>query len=134
MKPVETSVTEQITATKFLTGRDMAEGEFSFELVEGGDKDAKVVATGKNAADGKITMSAVKYDKAGTHAYTLREVKGGTTSKGITYSDAKFAIETTITDNGDGTLSAQHVLKNAEAAIFKNTYSVTPLGPSSTLA
>lgn len=127
MKPVETSVTEQITATKFLTGRDMAEGEFSFELVEGGDKDAKVVATGKNAADGKITMSAVKYDKAGTHAYTLREVKGGTTSKGITYSDAKFAIETTITDNGDGTLSAQHVLKNAEAAIFKNTYSVTPL-------
>lgn len=127
VKPVETSVTEQITATKFLTGRDMAEGEFSFELVEGGDKDAKVVAIGKNAADGKITMSAVKYDKAGTHAYTLREVKGGTTSKGITYSDAKFAIETTITDNGDGTLSAQHVLKNAEAAIFKNTYSVTPL-------
>lgn len=127
VKPVETSVTEQITATKFLTGRDMAEGEFSFELVEGGDKDAKVVATGKNAADGKITMSAVKYDKAGTHAYTLREVKGGTTSKGITYSDAKFAIETTITDSGDGTLSAQHVLKNAEAAIFKNTYSVTPL-------
>lgn len=127
VKPVETSVTEQITATKFLTGRDMAEGEFSFELVEGGDKDAKVVATGKNAADGKITMSAVKYDKAGTHAYTLREVKGGTTSKGITYSDAKFAIETTITDNGDGTLNAQHVLKNAEAAIFKNTYSVTPL-------
>lgn len=127
VKPVETSVTEQITATKVLTGRDMAEGEFSFELVEGGDKDAKVVATGKNAADGKITMSAVKYDKAGTHAYTLREVKGGTTSKGITYSDAKFAIETTITDNGDGTLSAQHVLKNAEAAIFKNTYSVTPL-------
>lgn len=127
VKPVETSVTEQITATKFLTGRDMAEGEFSFELVEGGDKDAKVVATGKNAADGKITMSVVKYDKAGTHAYTLREVKGGTTSKGITYSDAKFAIETTITDNGDGTLSAQHVLKNAEAAIFKNTYSVTPL-------
>lgn len=127
VKPVETSVTEQITATKFLTGRDMAEGEFSFELVEGGDKDAKVVATGKNAADGKITMSAVKYEKAGTHTYTLREVNGGITSKGITYSDAKFTIETTITDNGDGTLSAQHVLKNAEAAIFKNTYSVTPL-------
>ena len=125
--PGEFSVTDKIAATKVLTGRDMAEGEFSFELVEGEGKDAKVVATGKNAADGKITMSAVKYDKAGTNAYTLREVKGGTTSKGITYSDAKFAIETTITDNGDGTLSAQHVLKNAEAAIFKNTYSVTPL-------
>lgn len=127
VKPVETSVTEQITATKVLTGRDMAEGEFSFELVEGEGKDAKVVATGKNAADGKITMSAVKYDKAGTHAYTLREVNGGTTSKGVTYSDAKFTIVTTITDNGDGTLKAEHVLKGTEPAEFKNTYSVTPI-------
>ena len=127
VKPVETSVTEQITATKVLTGRDMAEGEFSFELVEGGDKDAKVVATGKNAADGKITMNAVKYDKPGKHTYTLREVNGGTTSKGVTYSDAKFTIVTTITDNGDGTLKAEHVLKGTEPAEFKNTYSVTPI-------
>ena len=121
--PGEFSVTDQITATKVLTGRDLKDGEFSFQLVEGD----KVVATGKNAADGTITMSPVKYEKAGTHTYTLREVNGGPTSKGISYSDAKFTIETTITDNGDGTLSAQHVLKNAEAAIFKNTYSVTPL-------
>ena len=119
----EFSVTDQITATKVLTGRDLKDGEFSFQLVEGD----KVVATGKNATDGTITMSPVKYEKAGTHTYTLREVNGGTTSKGITYSGAKFTIETTITDNGDGTFSAQHVLKNAEAAIFKNTYSVTPL-------
>ncbi len=125
--PVKTSVTDQIAATKVLTGRDMAEGEFSFELVEGEGKDVKVVATGKNAADGKITMSPIEYTKAGTHAYTLREVKGGTTSKGITYSDAKYTIETTITDNGDGTLKAEHVLKDATAATFKNTYSVAPL-------
>lgn len=124
--PVETSVTDQITATKVLTGRDMAEGEFSFELVEGEGKDAKVVATGKNAADGKITMSPVKYDKPGKHTYTLREANGGTTSKGITYSDAKYTIETTITDNGDGTLSATHELKSATPATFENTYSVTP--------
>ena len=126
--PGEFSVTDKIAATKVLTGRDMAEGEFSFELVEGEGKDAKVVATGKNAADGKITMSAVKYDKPGKHTYTLREVKGGTTSKGITYSDAEYTIETTITDNGDGTLSATHALgDDAETATFKNTYSVTPI-------
>lgn len=123
VKPVETRVTDQITATKFLTGRDLKAGEFSFELVEGD----KVVATGKNAADGAITMSPVKYDKAETHTYTLREVKGGTTSKGITYSDAKYTIETIITDNGDGTLEAKHALKDATAATFKNTYSVTPI-------
>lgn len=122
--PVETRVTEQITATKVLDGRDLKEGEFSFKLVEGD----KVVATGTNAADGTITMSKVAYDKPGKHTYTLREVNGGTTSKGITYSDAKYTIETTITDNGDGTLKAEHVLKgDATAATFKNTYSVTPL-------
>ena len=121
--PGEFSVTDQITATKVLTGRDLKAGEFSFELVEGD----KVVATGTNAADGKITMNAVKYTEAGKHTYTLREIKGGTTSKGITYSDAKYTIETTITDNGDGTLSATHVLKGTEPAEFKNSYSVTPL-------
>ena len=123
--PVETSVTEQITATKVLDGRDLKEGEFSFELVEGD----KVVATGTNDAEGNITMSAVKYTEAGEHTYTLREVNGGTTSKGITYSNVKYTIETAITDNGDGTLKAEHVLKDAKgatSATFENSYSVTP--------
>jgi len=121
--PGEFSVTDQITATKVLDGRELAAGEFSFELVEGND----VVATGTNAADGKITMSAVKYTEAGKHTYTLREVNGGTTSKGITYSTAEYTIETTVTDNGDGTLEAKHVLKGTEPAEFKNSYSVTPI-------
>lgn len=123
LTPTESSVTDQVKATKFLTGRALAAGEFSFELVEGD----KVVATGTNDASGNITMGAVKYTEAGKHTYTLREVKGGTTSKGITYGDAKYTIETTITDKGDGTLKAEHVLKDATAATFKNTYSVTPL-------
>lgn len=121
--PKSSSVTDQIIATKSLTGRKLAAGEFSFELVEGD----KVVATGTNDASGNITMGAVKYTEAGKHTYTLREAKGGTTSKGIAYSDAKYTIETTITDNGDGTLKAEHVLKDATAATFKNTYSVAPL-------
>ena len=121
--PVETSVTEQITATKVLTGRDLKDGEFSFELVEGD----KVVAKGTNADDGTIAMDKITYTKPGKYTYTLREVNGGTTSKGITYSDTKYTIETAITDNGDGTLSATHELKSATPATFKNTYSVTPL-------
>ena len=121
--PVETSVTDQITANKVLTGRELAAGEFSFELVEGDE----VVAKGTNAADGTIAMDKIAYDKLGKLTYTLREAKGGTTSKGVTYSDAKYTIETTITDNGDGTLKAEHVLKGTEPAEFKNTYSVTPL-------
>ena len=121
--PNNSSVTDEIKANKVLTGRELKEGEFSFELVEGND----VVARGTNAADGTITMGAVRYDKPGKHTYTLREANGGTTSKGITYSTAKYTIETTITDKGDGTLEAKHVLKGEEPAVFKNTYSVTPL-------
>ena len=124
LTPESSSVTDQITATKKLTGRDLKDGEFSFELVEG--EGAKVVATGTNDANGNITMSAVKYTKPGEHTYTLREVNGGTTSKGITYSNAKYTIVTTITDNGDGTLKAEHVLNGDKPATFKNTYSVTP--------
>ena len=127
VKPVETRVTDEITATKRLTGRDLKDGEFGFELVKGEGKDAQVVATGTNDASGKITMSPIEYDKPGTHTYTLREAKGGTTSKGITYSDAKHTIETIITDNGDGTLKAEHVLKGDKPAEFTNAYSVTPL-------
>lgn len=120
--PVETSVTDQITANKVLTGRELAAGEFSFELVEGD----KVVAKGTNAADGTIAMDKIAYDKPGKHTYTLREVKGN--AGGITYSDAEYGIETTITDNGDGTLEAKHVLKDdVKAATFENAYSVTPL-------
>ena len=125
-KPVKTSVTDQITATKVLTGRALKDGEFSFELVEGEGKDAKVVATGTNAADGKIAMDEITYDKPDKHTYTLREVNGGSTSKGITYSNAKYTIVTTITDNGDGTLSATHELQGGKPATFENTYSVTP--------
>lgn len=121
--PVETSVTDQITANKVLIGRDLKEGEFSFELVEGND----VVATGKNDARGKIKMSPIEYTAAGEHTYTLREVKGDA-GNGITYDGKTYTIETTITDKGDGTLEAKHVLKDdVKAATFENAYSVTPL-------
>ena len=123
LTPTDSSVTDEIKANKVLTGRDLKEGEFSFELVEGDE----VVATGTNGADGTITMGAVKYDKPGKHTYTLREANGGTIGKGITYDGTTYTVETTITDNGDGALKAEHVLKDATSATFKNAYSVTPL-------
>ena len=123
--PDKFSVTDQITATKVLTGRALEKGEFSFELVEGKGKDAKIVATGKNDADGNITMSKITYDKPGTHIYTLHEVKGN--AGGVTYDDTTYTIETTITDKGDGTLEAKHVLNGDKPATFENTYSATPI-------
>lgn len=126
--PVETSVTDQITATKVLTGRELAADEFSFELVEGEGKDAKVVATGKNAADGTIVMDKITYDKPGTHTYKLREKLPNEAglSNGITYDKTNYTIKTSVIDNGDGTLKVTHTLEGDKPATFKNTYSVTP--------
>lgn len=121
VEPARSSVTDQVTVTKTLTGRDMAAGEFAFELLEGED----VVATGVNAADGSVTLSAVKYTQPGTHRYTLHEVGGGTVANGVTYDGATYTVVTTVKDNGDGTLSVAHALEGAREAAFANAYQAT---------
>lgn len=121
VEPASSSVTDQVTVTKTLTGRDMAAGEFAFELLEGED----VVATGANAADGSVTLSAVKYTQPGTHRYTLHEVGGGTVANGVTYDGATYTVVTTVKDNGDGTLSVTHALEGAREATFANAYQAT---------
>ena len=121
VKPANSSVTDQVTVTKTLTGRDMAAGEFAFELLEGED----VVATGANAADGSVTLNAVKYTQPGTHRYTLHEVGGGTVANGVTYDGATYTVVTTLKDNGDGTLSVTHALEGAREATFANAYQAT---------
>ncbi|WP_418864879.1 Spy0128 family protein [Senegalimassilia anaerobia] len=121
VEPASSSVTDQVAVTKTLTGRDMAAGEFAFELLEGED----VVATGANAADGSVTLSAVKYTQPGTHRYTLHEVGGGTVANGVTYDGATYTVVTTVKDNGDGTLSVTHALEGAREATFANAYQAT---------
>ena len=133
VEPADSSVTDQVTVTKTLTGRDMVAGEFAFELLERGD----VVATGVNAADGTVTLSAVKYTYPGTHRYTLHEVGGGTVANGVTYDGATYTVVTTVKDNGDGTLSVAHALEGAREASFANAYQAAPttvtIGASKTL-
>ena len=119
VKPVSSSVTDQITVTKQLTGRDLETGEFSFELVEG----SNIVATATNDAAGNVTFDALTYQKPGEHHYLLREVGAGTQQAGVQYDSTVFDVATTVTDNGDGTLSVVHKLGNGgNAAKFANTY------------
>lgn len=121
VKPANSSVTDQVTVTKTLTGRDMAAGEFAFELLEGED----VVATGANAADGSVALSPVEYAYPGTHRYTLHEVGGGAVANGVTYDGATYTVVTTVKDNGDGTLGVAHALEGAGEATFANAYQAT---------
>lgn len=128
VQPVDSSVTDQVTATKNLTGRDMKAGEFEFQLLEGGN----VVATGTNDASGKVALSPITYTKPGTYNYTLCEVGGGSQKAGVQYDGSTFAVTTTVTDNGDGTLSVAHKVDNdANTVGFTNSY--TPAATSVTL-
>lgn len=113
----------KIDATKELTGRELKDGEFSFQVVEAGD-DEKVVSQGTNDADGKITFSPIEYDQdeVGTHQYLVREVTDEL-PVGVKGDDAEFAITVTVTDNGDGTLSTSVAYPNdADSLTFKNKY------------
>lgn len=128
VQPTDSSVTDQVKVTKQLTGRDMAAGEFAFELLEGD----KVVATGTNSRDGSVALRSITYTEPGTHSYMLREVGGGTHKAGVEYDGSVFAVTTTVTDNGDGTLSVAHKVDNdANAVGFTNSYA--PAATSVTL-
>lgn len=128
VQPTDSSVTDQVKVTKQLTGRDMAAGEFAFELLEGD----KVVATGTNSADGSVALSPITYTKPGIHSYMLREVGGGTHKAGVEYDGSVFAVTTTVTDDGNGTLSVTHKVDNdANAVEFTNSYA--PAATSVTL-
>lgn len=128
VQPTDSSVTDQVKVTKQLTGRDMAAGEFAFELLEGD----KVVATGTNSTDGSVALRSITYTEPGTHSYMLREVGGGTHKAGVEYDGSVFAVTTTVTDNGNGTLSVAHRVDNdANAVGFTNSYA--PAATSVTL-
>lgn len=128
VQPVDSSVTDQVTVTKSLTGRDMTAGEFEFQLLDG----TKVVATGTNDASGNVTLSPIAYTKPGTYNYTLCEVGGGSQKAGVQYDGSTFAVTTTVTDKGDGTLSVAHkVDSDANTVGFTNSY--TPAATSVTL-
>ena len=116
------SVTDQITVHKTLTGRALEANEFTFELLEGD----KVVATGTNDASGKVTLSGIEYTSSGIHNYTIRERGHGTIANGVTYSDATYRVTTTVKDNRDGTLGVTHKLVDADEAEFENVYTAKP--------
>ena len=107
------ATTATIELTKELTGRDLVDGEFSFELYEGANK----LQTVTNKA-GKVSFDAISYTAEGEHTYTVKEVKG--TTPGITYDTAEKQVTVKVTKDGDN-LKATVVYPESKA--FANTYS-----------
>ena len=109
-EPTPTSAV--IELDKALTGRDLVDGEFSFELYEGANKLQTV--TNKS---GKVTFESISYTAEGEHTYTVKEVKG--TTPGITYDTAEKQVTVKVTKDGDN-LKAD--VAYPENKTFSNTY------------
>ena len=84
------AIKQDLTFKKELEGRDLVEGEFTFNLL---DENGNVIQTAKNAADGSITFKDVAFEKAGTYNYSVVEVSGDDAQ--ITYDKSvkKVSIE-----------------------------------------
>ena len=67
------AIKQDLTFKKELEGRELQEGEFTFNLL---DENGNVVQSAQNTADGTITFKDVEFEKAGTYKFTVVEVSG----------------------------------------------------------
>nr|WP_239471086.1 FctA domain-containing protein [Olsenella uli] len=126
--PVTSSPTADggLTITKELTGRDMAEGEFTAVMVDANDAQ---VSQGANDASGNIALDAIEFTKPGDYTYDIYEAPGS--KGGVTYDTAHYTATAHVKDNGNGTMSVTWDFANAsgdpiDAVTFHNTYEAAP--------
>ena len=110
-----------IELDKALSGRDLVDGEFSFELYEGSNK--LQTTTNKN---GKISFDSISYKEVGEHTYTVKEVKGDNNT--ITYDETEKQVTVKVTKDGNE-LKSEVVYP--ESKTFNNTF--TPKETSATI-
>ncbi|PMR63961.1 Spy0128 family protein [Streptococcus intermedius] len=103
--------------TKVLTGRNLKDQEFEFELKN--DATGAVEDTAKNNTAGKVQFKTLEYDKAGVYKYTITEKNNKL--GGVTYDNTEIKVTVTVTDDGKGNLVAKVEYAN-DKRTFNNTY------------
>ena len=119
-----------LTATKELTGRNLKDGEFSFELTPdshnpASDKNAK--KTVQNTADGNISFGKLKFTEAGTYKYTVSEITGNDDT--ITYDNKSYTVTIVVEEGEHGALniaSKTITLNSGAKSEIKFTNAYTP--------
>ena len=103
---VQTSI--KLGGIKVLKGKDLKKGQFTFVL---SDESGKNVMKAKNDANGNFTFDEITYkledlkgEKKKVYIYGISEINDK--QSGIVYDDKAYTVKVTVTDIGDGTMTA----------------------------
>lgn len=143
----ESTGSVQLKANKALTGRTLANKQFSFQVL---DEHGNVLRTASCKADGSVAFGLIKYntsDDGKTYTYYIREkvpadavnaegttwekandkekAAGGFSKKGYTYDSSKHKVTVAVADNGDGTMKATPTYEDGDVPQIKNAYNAT---------
>ena len=121
----------EVKATKKLTGRDLKADEFEFSLTpvsavaEDGTAitDPNAAQTAKNTKGGDVVFGGLKYTKAGTYTYEMKETS--VNGNGVTVDSTIYTVTVTVVDNGKGILTATpaySIDKKTVEPEFENIY------------
>ncbi|MBQ8605220.1 MAG: VWA domain-containing protein [Clostridia bacterium] len=105
-------VKDTLQGLKILENKKLTDGEFDFALIS--VLSGETVETVKNAADGKFGFE-ITFDVAGTYHYDVKEVN--THHSHISYDNTVYAIGYEVTDDGNGQLKAEKVIKIGDTAV-----------------
>lgn len=108
-----TPATATIQANKVLTGKELKDGQFEFELTYQGN----VVDTAKNKADGSVTFKSQSFTSPGKYEYTITEKAGN--EAGVTYDKAVHKVTVEVAYDTNGNLVAT---VTGNGPTFTNTY------------
>ena len=143
----ESTGSVQLKANKALTGRTLANKQFSFQVL---DEHGNVLRTASCKADGSVAFGLIKYntsDDGKTYTYYIQEkvpadavnaegttwekasvdekAAGGFSKKGYTYDSSKHKVTVEVADNGDGTMKATPTYEDDDVPQIENAYNAT---------
>ena len=127
-------------ASKVLTGRDLEDGEFSFQVTD--ETGEAIYANGMNDAAGTVNFDPITFNQAGTYHLWISEVlpedddaeTEGIQSENVTYDETRYELVVTVKDNGTGRLVVTDVTAadgSEPVPVFENVYTepVEPVLP-----
>lgn len=124
-------------ASKVLTGRDLEDGEFSFQVTD--ETGEAIYANGTNDAAGTVNFDPITFNQAGTYHLWISEVlpedddaeTEGIQSENVTYDETRYELVVTVEDNGTGNLEVTNVEEVDGTPVFENVYTepVEPVLP-----